>query len=160
MTLVTFSIREARYALDVRYVEEVIPLPTITPLSKLPAFIRGMINLRGLAIPIIDLRKRLGFLDATDELDNDIVVIKVHEKTTGLIVDKVQVVINLEANQLMPPPDMMTGIDIRYIAHVAQLESELLVFLDIDEILSPSENETLLTLALNADDCAPETDSP
>ena len=159
MTLVTFSISEARYALDVHHVEEVIPLPEITPLSNLPAFIRGMINLRGRAVPIIDLRKRLGVLDAKDELDNDFVVMKVHGKTTGLIVDKVQAVVNLKEDRLMPPPEMMEGVDIRYIAHVAQLESELLVFLDIDKILSASENEALLALEVKPDDCAPEDNS-
>ncbi len=143
MTLVIFSLKNVRYAVDVSRVEEVIPLPAITPLYNLPSSVCGIIDLRGNAVPIIDLRKRLGHGDHPYELDNDIIVIKVNGKIAGLIVDKVLSVIDIQEKQMIAPPDVIDGLDNRYIASVAQMESELVLLLNLDNILTAPERDIL-----------------
>ena len=146
MTLVIFSIKNVRYSVDVRNIEEVIPLPKITPLSNLPSFVCGIIYLRGRTVPIIDLRKRLGYEDHSFELDNDIIVTKVHGKIAGLIVDKVLSVVDVQDDLLIEPPDMIEGIDNRYMSAVTQLDQELIILLNLEKILTLTEQDKLLTL--------------
>ncbi len=146
MTLVIFSINDILYSVDVGHVEEVIPLPAITPLANLPSFVFGIIYLRGKTVPIIDLRKRLGYADCPLEPDNDIIVTKVHGKIAGLIVDKVQSVVDIQDALLIAPPDMLEGIDNRYMSAITQMGQELIILLNLEKILTISENDKLLKL--------------
>ncbi len=139
MTLVTFSLKNVHYSIDVTFVEEVIPLPAITPVAKLPSFFCGVINLRGCAVPIIELRKWLDLEVACHELSNDIIVIKVDKKIMGLIVDKVLSVVDIQDHQIIPPPTMHEDIDIKYISGVVQLDSRLSMLIDLEEILNMAD---------------------
>ena len=150
MVCVVFSLKGARYAIDVVNVEEVIPLPAITPVAKLPSFFCGMINLRGHAVPIMDLKNRLGMGVHLHVLSNDIVVIKVDGNITGLIVDKVLAVIEIQEDQRISAPQMNPGIDIQYIAGMAQLDSGLTFLLNIDRILAMTKNAACVDLALHS----------
>jgi len=137
--LLTFFLNGVQYALDVEYVEEVIPLPAITSVAKLPPFFRGMINLRGTAVPVMDLRLRLGLPAAADALETDIVVMKVAEKKTGLIVDKVLNVIEIQDAQCLPPPEFHDEIDLAYIAGVVQIGADFVSLIRLDALLAPAQ---------------------
>jgi len=150
MTLVIFSIKKIRYSLDVRSVEEVIPLPAITSLSNLPSFFTGIIYLRGNAVPIVDLRKRLGYEDHPYELDNDIIVIKVNGKTAGLIVDKVLSVIDVDELLLMNVQDAIEGVDNKYLSAVAHIENELIILLNVEQILSAPGGDPYMKFNVDA----------
>lgn len=152
MTLVIFFLEGIRYSLDVKNVEEVVPLPAITPLAILPFFIRGIINLRGSMVPIIDLRKRLGIGENQDDLDNEIIIVKFQNKTTGLIVDKVLSVVDVCEDQFIPPPEMIDGVDIRYMASATQIGSDLIIVLNLNNIFSLKESEELLGINVNHED--------
>lgn len=141
MIYVTFSLNTAHYALDVAYVEEVIPLPAITPVAKLPLFFRGMINLRGTAVPIMDLSLRLGMKSCADALQTDIIIIKMAQKMTGLIVDKVLNVIEIQDEECIQPPEVNDEIEIQYIAGVAQLGADFIALIQLDRILVPMKKE-------------------
>jgi len=152
MILLIFSLQDVRYSLDVKNVEEVVPLPAITPFASLPSFIRGIINLRGNAVPVIDLRTRLGLMKCQDELYNKVVIVKLGNKLTGLVVDKVFSVLEVSENKFIPPPEMMEGVDIRFMSAAIQIESELLVILNLENILSIKESEELLKVNLTCED--------
>ncbi|MFQ5597643.1 MAG: chemotaxis protein CheW [Nitrospiria bacterium] len=148
MTLVIFSLKNERYAVDVKDVEEVIPLPAITPLANQPTFVCGMIYLRGRAVPVIDLRKRLEFGNPTLELDNDIIVTRVDTLVTGLIVDKVLSVVDIEEPQLIDPPNMIKGTQLKYISAVAQIDETHVILLDLQKMLAGGEAATLRSLEI------------
>ncbi len=152
MTLIVFSLGNVHYSLDVRNVEEVVPLPFITPLTNLPFFIRGIINLRGKAVSVIDLKKRFGFGDNPDELNNKIIIVKFYDKITGFIVDEVLFVSDVCEDKFIPPPDMVEGIDMQYMSAAVQIKSDLTIILNLDNILSYKESEELLKLDINMDD--------
>lgn len=152
MIFVTFFLNDVHYALDVAYVEEVIPLPEITPVAKLPPRFRGMINLRGTAVPIMDLRACLGMAVRSDALETDIIIIKMSGKIMGLIVDKVLNVIEIQADQCMPPPELSDDIDLKYIARVAQLGSEFVSLIQIDAIFEGAEKEAFLQSDLQSNE--------
>ena len=152
MILLIFSLQDVRYSLDVKNVEEVVPLPAITPFATLPSFIRGIINLRGNAVPVIDLRKRLGMKESKDELYNKVVIVKFRNKITGLVVDKVFSVSEVSESQFVSPPEMMEGVDVRFMSAAIQMGSELLVILNLENILSLKESEELLKLNIACED--------
>lgn len=152
MTLVIFSLENICYSLDVMNVEEVVPLPSITPLASLPPFICGMVNLRGSAVPIINLRKRFGLKNRPDELDDQVIFVKFHDSITGLIVDKVLSVEDVSEEQFMPPPDMIHGIDIQYMSAAIQIGNDLTVILNLDNILTHKQTEELLELDISHED--------
>lgn len=146
MNIIIFLLDRVRYAINVDAVDEVIPLPAITPLAKLPPFIRGIINLRGHAIPIMDLKDRLGTGTSYYELDNDVIIAKIHNKRIGLIVDDTLSIINVPDAIFIPPPDMINEIDIRYISAVAKINSDLIILLNLDNILNLNEEREFMEL--------------
>ncbi len=148
MTFVTFSLNRIHYALDIACVEEVIPLPEITPVPMLPLSFRGMINLRGLALPIMDLRIRLGLEPRPDALETDIIVVEMGQKRVGLIVDKVLEVCDIQDEQFLPPPKVSDGIDIQYIVGVAQLGMAFVFLMQLDQILNFDQKESFSNLNL------------
>jgi purine-binding chemotaxis protein CheW len=146
MNFVIFILNNVRYAVDISAVEEVIPLPAITAIARLPSFIRGIINLRGSAIPVIDLKERLGIGKSPYELANDIIIVKTHNKKAGFIVDDTLSITDIPDNILTPPPDIINGVDIRYISATARIGSDLMICLNLDNILSLEEKEEFVKL--------------
>lgn len=146
MNLIVFLLENASYSLDVKNVEEIVPLPYITPLANLPSFIRGIINLRGTAVPVLDLRKRIGLKSKSDELNDTVIIVNFHDTITGLIVDRVLYVIDVYEDQFIPPPEMLNGIDVKYMYAAVQVDKQLTVVLNLDNILTLKEREELLGL--------------
>ncbi|VAX32678.1 hypothetical protein MNBD_NITROSPIRAE01-1142 [hydrothermal vent metagenome] len=146
MIFVTFSLNGIHYALDIVCVEEVIPLPEITPVENLPLSFRGMINLRGFSLPIMDLRTRLGLEPRPDALETDIIVIKMGQQLTGLIVDKVLEVCEINDEQRLPPPKVSDYIETPYITGVAQLGMAFVFIMQLDQILNLEKKKTFANL--------------
>jgi len=146
MNSVIFCLNNVRYAIDISVVEEVIPLPAITSIARLPSFIRGIINLRGITIPVIDLKERLGIGASPYELNNDIIIVRTNDKRAGFIVDDTLSIMDIPDSLFTPPPDIISGIDIRYISATARVDSDLIIFINLDKILTIKEKEEFIKL--------------
>ncbi len=146
MNSVIFCLNNVRYAIDISVVEEVIPLPAITSIARLPSFIRGIINLRGITIPVIDLKERLGIGASPYELNNDIIIVRTNDKRAGFIVDDTLSIMDIPDSLFTPPPDIISGIDIRYISATARVDSDLIIFINLDNILTIKEKEEFIKL--------------
>jgi purine-binding chemotaxis protein CheW len=163
----TFTIEEESYGIDVLKVREIIRLTDITAVPQMPAFVRGVINLRGKIIPVIDLRLRFGFAQVTKtDLTCIIVVqIKLQEGKTiqmGLIVDGVEEVINIAAADIEETPDFGAKIETDYLLGMAKVKNAVKTLLNIDRILTstslkditatvPSEREACSKFGLPED---------
>lgn len=140
----TFQLGNESFALPVAQVREIIRCVAISALPQMPAHVRGVINLRGRIIPIIDLGVRFG-LERTGTADNRcIVVVSVSLRPPatvhlGLIVDEVEEVLNIAASQIEPPPDFGCATDTDFIHGIAKLEDSVRTLLDINRILAPEE---------------------
>lgn len=137
----TFTLREESYGIDVLQVREIIRLPDITTVPQMPAFVRGVINLRGKIIPVIDLRARFGFTDVTDTERTCIIVVQVQlpdgKKTQmGLIVDGVEEVINIGDADIEETPNFGGQICTDYIVGIAKVKGLVKTLLDIDGIVA------------------------
>jgi purine-binding chemotaxis protein CheW len=143
MQLVTFSIGEEEFGVDILKVQEIIRMMGITKVPKAPGFVEGVINLRGNVIPIVDLRKRFGLEAREHDKHTRIIVIEINSTIVGFIVDAVSEVLRIPANTVEPPPPVVAGFDSEYISGVGKLEDRLLILLDLDRLLSSEEVDVL-----------------
>jgi len=143
LQLVTFSIGDEEFGVEILKVQEIIRMLEITKVPKAPPFVEGVINLRGKVIPILDLRKRFGLQSRSHDKNTRIIVIEINSMIVGFIVDSVSEVLRLPANTVEPPPPVVAGLDSDYISGVGKLEDRLLIMLDLNRLLSNEEREKL-----------------
>ncbi len=141
--LLVFPLNDQLYALDVAVVDELIPLPEITPLGNMPSYIKGVIDLRGTIVPIIDLKIRLGLHSRPYELDDAVIIVKVSNLIAGLIVDPGSFVLELPSSALSRSPEMIAGNAQHYFSGWGHAEKGLFILLDLEKLLDRSECETL-----------------
>jgi purine-binding chemotaxis protein CheW len=137
----TFQVGDENYGIPVLRTREIIRLPKITPVPQMPAHVRGIINLRGRIIPVVDLRTRFGLPAATDHARTCIVVVHLRlaergEVAMGLVVDAVEEVANLTAADIEPTPEFATGQDTGHIVGMAKIKGVVKTLLDLDRLLA------------------------
>jgi purine-binding chemotaxis protein CheW len=139
----TFKLQDEIFALDISTVREVLDFTIITKVPKTPDFMRGVINLRGSVVPVIDLRLKFG-MTGTEKTVNTCVIIvevKVDEETVilGVLADSVQEVMDLENDQIEPAPRIGTHLKTDFIKGMGKHNDQFLMILDIDKVFSSNE---------------------
>ena len=147
--VVVFGVSNEAYAVNIARVHEIIRLQQITVIPGSPASVEGVINLRGKVIPVLDLRKRFHLSAEDHTRSSRIVVVEVGGQTIGLIVDGVSEVLRISPERVEPPSPLVTGIDSRYLRGIAKLDGRLIVLLDLDQVLSATEQQQLEAAELN-----------
>jgi len=145
LQLVTFTVGTEEYGLDISSITEVIrPLP-VTPLPHMPLFVEGVINLRGVIIPVVDLRKRFGLQVARNDLraQRMLIIRGAVKGKLGLVVDGVREVLLVPASSVAAAPEAATGKGADFIAGVVKVADRLVVLIDIERILSREERASL-----------------
>jgi purine-binding chemotaxis protein CheW len=141
----TFSLGKECYGIEIRYVTEIIGLQAITEIPELPAYVKGIINLRGKITPVIDVRIRFK-KEPKDYNDRTcVVVIDIGNLSIGLIVDSVSEVITILEQDIVEPPQMHRGQN-RYIKSIGKAGNSVKLLLDCEKLLSDDELENLSTL--------------
>jgi purine-binding chemotaxis protein CheW len=134
--LATFFLAREEYGVDVRLVQEIIRVTEITPVPRAPESIKGVINLRGRVIPVIDLKRKLGLGEVEPGRRARIVVVKLRERLIGLLVDAASQVLKVPVSGIDPAPDAVIEIAADYIRGVAKLPDRLIILMDLQKILS------------------------
>lgn len=145
--LVTFRLGDEEFAVDILKVQEIIRMMPITRVPNAPAFVEGVINLRGKVIPVIDMRKRFGMAVTGYNSDTRIEVMDLQGQIVGFVVDAVREVLRIKESTIEPPPAVVAGIGSEYMRGVGKLEERLLILLDLDKLLTESEKENLAAVA-------------
>ena len=143
LQLVTFSIGEEEFGVDILKVQEIIRTMEITRVPRAEIFVEGVINLRGKVIPIIDLRRRFGLQSKAHDKHTRIIVIEINTMIVGFVVDSVSEVLRIPTSTVEPPPPVVAGLESEYISGVGKLEDRLLILLDLDRLLSRADIEAL-----------------
>ncbi|SHN70973.1 chemotaxis protein CheW [Desulfovibrio litoralis] len=143
LQLVTFSIGEEEFGVDILKVQEIIRTMEITKVPRAQEFVEGVINLRGKVIPIIDLRRRFGLHSKEHDKHTRIIVIEINNMIVGFVVDSVSEVLRIPASTVEPPPPVVAGLESEYINGVGKLHDRLLILLDLDKLLSSADLEAL-----------------
>jgi len=135
----TFRLADEEYGLEIRHITEIIGIQKITEVPDLPVFVKGMINLRGTVIPIIDVRARFGA--SPKEYDNRtcIIVVTLAETFVGLIVDEVSEVVGIPEGIMEPPPRVSRGPNSRFIKGLAKVGESARLVLDVRKLLYDAE---------------------
>lgn len=149
LQLVTFKLGSEEFAVDILKVQEINKMMNITKIPNAPAFIEGVINLRGKIIPIVDLRKRLGFKDQDYDKSTRIIVVELDGLVLGFIVDSVSEVLRIPENTIEPPPTMIAGIESEYIEGVGKVDDRLLILLELKKIFSSPERKDIEGIEAN-----------
>lgn len=137
--LVTFIINNAEYSININNIIQIIKYIPVSPLPNAPAFIKGVINLSGKVIPVVDLRERFFRQVSTNTKRTRIIIAIVQNKKIGLIVDSVTDVIGLSLNQVEPPLPVISGLKVEFIEGIAKLKNKLIIIINIQKILTSNE---------------------
>jgi purine-binding chemotaxis protein CheW len=134
----TFQLANEEYGLEILRVQEIKGYSKITPLPNTPAEVKGVMNLRGAVVPIIDLRTRFGLREAEYNRFTVIIVVTVRSKVVGLVVDAVSDVLNVGAQEVVPAPDLGAGVDTSFMTGMARTGERLITLLNIDRLVGLS----------------------
>ena len=141
--LVVFELAAELYGVEIARVHEIIRLPAVTRVPRAPAFVEGIINLRGKVIPVVDLRRRFGLPMADHTRASRIVVVELGDQVVGIIVDGVSEVLRVNTSIVEPPSPVVTGIDSEYLQGIAKLPDRLVILLDLDRVFAVEERQAL-----------------
>ncbi len=137
----TFRISNEDYAIEIRHVTEIIGIQRITEVPDTPHYVRGIINLRGKVIPVIDVRTRFNLPGKEYGDRTCIIVVNLNDSATGLIVDEVSEVLSILEKNIDPPPTTNKGAKSRYINGIGKINDQVKIILNIDHILNDSDIE-------------------
>jgi purine-binding chemotaxis protein CheW len=139
LQVVVFDLGPERYGLDIADVYEIIRHQAITAVPHAPSFVRGIINLRGRIIPVVDLHSRFGVFGGEITKASRIVVVEAAGTRVGLEVDAVSEVLMIPADAVEPTPEVAAGYDAAYLRGIAKLNEQLIILLDLDGLFGAGE---------------------
>ncbi len=139
-----FVVGDEEYALDIMRIKEIINPVKVTQVPRSPAFIEGIIELRGAFLPVVDLRKRFALPPSDPTRDSKYVIVALEGRIVGLVVDKVIEVKRIEADSVSDAPTMAVSDNARFFNGVAKWDERIVMLINLDEILSSVEKEQLL----------------
>ncbi len=134
-----FSLGEEEYAIDILKVQEIRGYENVTRIANAPSFIKGVTNLRGVIVPIVDLRIRFRLSEARYDSQTVVIVVNIGERVVGIVVDGVSDVLTLQEEQVKPPPEFGLGLPLDYLYGLGNLDDRMLVLVDIEKLLSSED---------------------
>ncbi len=135
----SFTLGEEQYGVEILKVQEIRGYSTITPIPNTPPWIKGMMNLRGTVVPVVDLRLRFSMPAGEYNKFTVIIVVSIGRRVVGVVVDAVSDVLDIPADQIRGVPDMGARVDTRFISGIASAGERLTVLLDIERLLSDDD---------------------
>lgn len=135
----TFSLGDENYAIDILTVKEIRGYESVTKIANAPPFIKGVINLRGDIVPIVDLRIKFNVGQVTYDEFTIVIVLHIRNRIVGIVVDGVSDVVSLNKEQLRPPPDFGVAFNSRYLLGLASVNEQMVILVDINELISSEE---------------------
>ncbi|MBN1797983.1 MAG: chemotaxis protein CheW [Spirochaetales bacterium] len=148
--VVTFQLGEEVYAIDIMEIKQIVNMQEVREIPNAPPYVEGILNLRGLVTPIINLHKRFVLkkleMSEEDRLLSGFIILEINNMTLGVIIDKVLRVISLDINLIQPPPQMISGIGVEYIQGVVNVDDNYIIILNIEKLFNPKELQQLSSI--------------
>lgn len=148
----TFYLQDEIYGVNISDVREIIAMMKTTPVPKTPRYIKGVMNLRGNIIPVIDMRLKFDMPEIEARMYTAIVIIKLDGKDIGFVVDKVEEVVNVDTENLSPPPEFGSNIDTRFICNMAKQKNKVIMILDLVALFGEDELAMVQNLSKTVSD--------
>lgn len=134
-----FRLGQEEYGVDILKVQEIREHDAVTRIANAPDYIKGVVNLRGSIVPIVDLRLRFALGARADAAAGVVIVLNIADRVIGMVVDSVSDVISLGADDVRPPPRMGTALDTDFLLGIGTIEGRMLILLDIERLMSSQE---------------------
>lgn len=138
-----FSIEKEEYGIEIRYVTEIVGIQAITAVPDLESYIKGVINLRGKIIPVMDVRLRFKKEERAYDDRTCIVVVEIGNISVGLIVDRVSEVLPIPEDQIVPPPEIKSGAKNKYISAIGKTEKDVKLLIDCKKLLNDNDIDAI-----------------
>ncbi|QOJ21499.1 MAG: chemotaxis protein CheW [Gammaproteobacteria bacterium] len=135
----TFRLGSEEYGIEILKVQEIRGYDAITQIANAPEFIKGVVNLRGIIVPIVDMRIKFRLSNATYDQFTVVIILNVAGRVMGIVVDGVSDVLSLEAEQMRPTPGLGSVIDTEYIMGLGTVGERMLILIDIEKLMSSSD---------------------
>ena len=139
----TFTLGDEEYGVEILRVQEIRGYESVTHIANAPDFIKGVINLRGVIVPIVDMRIKFGFANVTYDQFTVVIILNVAGRIVGMVVDGVSDVINLTSEQIRPAPEMGSGVNAKYIIGLGTIDARMLILVDIEKLMSSADMELI-----------------
>ncbi|PLR77657.1 chemotaxis protein CheW [Bacillus sp. V3-13] len=143
MKVIIFQLKEKEYAIPVSQVRSIEKVQHITRVPRTYPFVKGVINLRGVVTPVIDLRSRFEIEETEHSDSTRVIIVALEDMEVGLIVDAANDVIDIPEGAIEPPPEVIGVLEAEYISGVAKIDKRLLILIDLEKVLSTEENHVL-----------------
>ena len=140
----TFKINSEQYGVGIAFVMEIIEMIKVTPIPEMPDFIKGVINLRGKVIPVMDIRARFSMEEREYDDRTCIIVVKLEELEIGIIVDTVSEVVNIPKGQIEPAPQISKENEKKFVMGMGKIGDDVTILLDLDKMLFEKDVEKLI----------------
>jgi purine-binding chemotaxis protein CheW len=147
----TFNLGEELYGVDILKVQEIKGYTKVTKIPNTPDYLKGVLNLRGSIVPIVDLRMKFGMGMTEPTSFTVIVVVNVRNRVMGFLVDAVSDVLDLNAKDIQPPPELGSSVDITFVAGIGNSNGCLVTLLNIDRVLTDEEVKTVSDIPIDMD---------
>jgi purine-binding chemotaxis protein CheW len=145
--VLAFKLGDEEYAIDIQCVQELRGYDAVTHLANSPDFIKGVVNLRGIIVPIIDMRIKFQLGTPTYDQFTVVIVLSIGDRVVGMVVDSVSDVVTLSREQIKPAPEMGTAVSTDYLIGVGTVDERMLILVDIGKLMSGAEIGLLDKLA-------------
>ena len=132
----SFVLGDAQYCIDILKVQEIRTYEAPTRIANTPAFIKGVINLRGNIVPIIDLRVKFGLPEQRYDTQTVVIVLNIAKRTVGVVVDGVSDVISVAAADIKPPQELGGALDTQYLQGLATVNGQMMIIIDIERLMT------------------------
>ena len=142
---VTFIIGEETYGVEVLKVQEIIGMTQITHVPNTMSFMKGVINLRGSVVPVVDMRIKFKLGNVTYNQTTVVIILNVANRVVGMVVDGVSDVITLKAEEIKPPPEFGSGLDVQYLQGLGTADDRMIILVDIEKLMTSRDMELIET---------------
>lgn len=139
LEFLSFVLGEEEYGIDIQKVQEIRGYENVTRLANAPEFIKGVVNLRGIIVPILDMRIKFNLGTPSYNAFTVVIILNVRGRVTGMVVDSVSDVVTLSHEQIKPAPDINSAMDTAYLSGLGVQDERMLILMDIDKLLSSAE---------------------
>jgi purine-binding chemotaxis protein CheW len=139
LEFLTFTLGQEHYGLDIMKVKEIRGYDAVTKIANAPSFIKGVLNLRGDIVPIVDLRLKFAVGEATYNEFTIVIMLHINERIVGIVVDAVSDVINIGSDEVKPPPEFGVAFDSQYLHGLFPINEHMIILLNIEKLISSQE---------------------
>ena len=135
----TFSLGREEYGVDILKVQEIRGYDTVTTIPDTPVFVKGVFNLRGTIVPVIDMRLKFDLTKATYDASTVMIILNVADRVVGMVVDGVSDVLALRREEIRPAPELGRSLDAEFVTGIGTVENRMLILVDIERLMTSSD---------------------